>query len=68
METIIYNDEIEILNKIVKEYHSGNLLVICPKCKEEVIIVLDVKDAQKHQRGPGIYCRNGDFVSIFNMR
>lgn len=68
MKTIVYDGELETTNKIFDEYPTGNLSVICPKCKEEAIVVLDADDIKKHNRAPGIYCRNGHFWTVFNYR
>lgn len=68
METIVYDKKISTLNRIWEEYHTGELSVICPVCKEEVIVVLNLSDAELHKRGPGIYCKNNHFTTIFNIK
>lgn len=68
MSTIVYDDEISTLKLIFDEYPKGGLSVLCPICKSELTVVLNVKDAEKFQLGPGIYCENNHIRSIFNFR
>lgn len=68
MDQIVYDGSLEIKKRIFAEYASKKLSVICPKCSEEVIVVLTPEDAIKHQRAPGLYCPNNDFWTIFNFR
>lgn len=68
METIIYDGKLATKKRIFDEFHAGNLSVVCPKCKEEVIVVLDVADVERHKKAPGIYCRNGHFWTVFDYR
>lgn len=68
MEKIIYDGKLETKKKIFDEYRHGNLSVVCPKCQEQVIVVLDVSDIGRHQKAPGIYCPNGHFWTVFNYR
>ncbi len=67
MEEITYNETLSQLNYIFENYGKGDLVVICPKCKKEVIIAITPGDVKKYQRGPGMFCPNGDFWRLFNM-
>lgn len=68
METIVYDESTEMKKRIFEEYSSGGLSVICPKCKEEVIVVLDEKAVEKYGKTPGLYCPNQHFWTVFNFR
>ena len=68
MEQIIYDRELATTNKIFEKYPLGELSVICPTCKEEVIVVLDVSDIKKYKKAPGVYCPHGHFWTVFNYR
>jgi hypothetical protein len=68
MQTIIYDDEIHTLNLIFAEYPKGTLSVLCPICKEELIVVLTAEDVTEHKLGPGVYCRRSHIRSLFNLR
>lgn len=68
MEIIVYNGSTQIKKRIFEEYSSGNLLVICPKCRKEVIIIIDENAVKKHKKAPGIYCPNQHFWTVFNLR
>lgn len=68
METIIYDGTLPTKRKIFDEFPKGELSVVCPKCKQEVIIVLDAAGVEKYGKAPGIYCPNGHFWTVFNLR
>lgn len=68
MEIIVYDDEVSTLMRIVESYDKGEMSVVCPVCRDEVIVVLNLSDAKLYKRGPGIYCRNNHFTSIFNVK
>ena len=68
MKFVVYDDEISTLNLIFEEYPKGGLSVLCPVCNETVTVVLDTKDVEKHELGPGIYCKNNHVRSLFNFR
>jgi hypothetical protein len=68
MSVMVYDDELATLNRIFAEYPEGGLSVLCPTCKEELIVVLDVDDVKTHRLGPGIYCRKNHLRSLFHYR
>lgn len=68
MNTIIYDDDISTLNLIFEEYPKGSLLVVCPVCKTELLVILDAKGVATHKLAPGIYCKNNHIRSLFNFR
>ena len=68
MEKLVYDGSTEVKIRIFEEYSSGGLSVVCPKCHEEVIVVLGEEDVKKWGKAPGIYCPNNHFWTVFNLR
>lgn len=66
MEKLVYDDSSEQIQTILSEYKNGELSVICPKCEEEIIVILTIEDIKKHQKAPGIYCPNNHFFVVLN--
>lgn len=47
----IYTDSNEVL-----ELHSKGIKFICPKCKNELIVILEKEEMKKFGKSYGIYC------------
>lgn len=68
METIEYQRDSEFREKVLSEYEKGDLKVICPGCKEEMLIILNEEDVIKYQRSQGMYCPNDHIQVVFNVK
>lgn len=68
MDQIIYDGSLETKKRIFTDYPKGKLSVICPRCREEIVVVITPEDAAKYQKGPGLYCPNRHFWVHFDFR
>jgi hypothetical protein len=68
MEQIVYDGSLKSKIRIFGEYGNGQLKVVCPKCNDDLLIVLTPADVAKHGKAPGIYCPNDHFWTQFNLR
>jgi ssDNA-binding Zn-finger/Zn-ribbon topoisomerase 1 len=63
-----FNSSTEFLDKILEEYKDGNIKVICPKCHEDMIVILTREKVREHQRCEGMYCPHGHVQMVLNMK
>lgn len=68
MERVTYQKGAEFLRRVVEEYPSGELKVICPACDADMIVVLSKEEAFNHSLGPGLFCPNGHIQVVLNLR
>ena len=67
MREIVYDSSSETLAKICSEYSGGDLRVLCPECREEMIVVTDEEAMKRTHRHAGIYCPNGHVQDLLEL-
>jgi hypothetical protein len=69
MPTLVY-DETSAMRNNLEEYAKEGITLLCPRCKSELIVALDVESIRKHQVHPGIYCSKypNHFFEMFEIR
>jgi hypothetical protein len=50
---IVYDESREMRSRL---YEKDGQKFLCPKCRAELIIALDVEAIAKHKVHPGVYC------------
>jgi len=72
METYEYDGSSDSLGK-VEELHTKGVKILCPVCKQELLVALDLETANKHKVHTGIYCLHdpahvGEIIEIRRKR
>jgi len=68
MKIIEYKRGKEFRDIVFSEYQSGSVIIICPQCKQEMLVILDENAVKKHQRAQGLYCPNGHVQVVYNIK
>jgi hypothetical protein len=68
MEEVLLDSSSEMTESMLQRHSLGQVRLLCPECREELIVVLD-EEAMKHtHRHAGIYCPNGHVEKLFVLR
>lgn len=51
----VYDGSSEGLRQVY-ELHPKGTAILCPKCRAQLIVALDLEAANKHKVHPGLYC------------
>ena len=51
----VYDGSSEGLRQVY-EFHPRGTAILCPKCRSQLIVALDLEAANRHKVHPGLYC------------